>query len=89
MENLENDPLWRLAARRAGFKRNLVSYVIVNLFLIGVWYFTIGKTGGHFWPIWPILGWGLGVVMQYIGVYRSDSFFSVEEEYKKIKAGNK
>ncbi len=89
MEHLENDPLWRQAARIAAFKRNLASYFIVNLFLIGVWYFTNGKNGGHFWPIWPILGWGLGVVMQYIGVYHTNSFFSVDKEYRKLKSEEK
>jgi 2TM domain len=89
MENIENDPLWRLAERRAAFKRNLASYVIVNLFLIGVWYFTVGKAGGHFWPIWPILGWGLGVLLQYAGVYHNGSVFSVEKEYEKLRSQNK
>ena len=33
-------------------------YILVNLMLIGIW----AATGaGYFWPIWPILGWGIGV----------------------------
>ena len=33
-------------------------YVAVNVFLIAVWALT---GGGYFWPIWVILGWGLGL----------------------------
>ena len=33
-------------------------YASVNLFLIAVWAVT---GGGYFWPIWVILGWGVGL----------------------------
>jgi hypothetical protein len=37
----------------------LAAFVAVNLMLIVIW----AATGaGYFWPIWPILGWGLGLV---------------------------
>jgi eukaryotic-like serine/threonine-protein kinase len=39
-------------------KIHLTLYLVVNVFLIGVWA-AIG--GGYFWPMWPILGWGLAV----------------------------
>jgi class 3 adenylate cyclase len=37
---------------------HLTVYVAVNLFLIAIW---AASGGGYFWPIWPILGWGIGV----------------------------
>jgi hypothetical protein len=40
-------------------RAHLVAYVAVNLALIAVWALT---GAGYFWPIWPLLGWGLGVV---------------------------
>ncbi len=40
------------------FKTHLTLYLLVNLFLIGIW---AASGGGSFWPIWVILGWGLGV----------------------------
>ena len=43
---------------RQSFKIHLTFYVLVNLFLIGVW---AASGGGYFWPVWSILGWGLGV----------------------------
>ena len=76
--------LWQTARRRASFKRSLLVYCMVNIFLIGVWYFTSGRHT-YFWPIWPILGWGIGIGFQYAAAYHGNSPFSVEEEYEKLK----
>jgi Domain of unknown function (DUF1707)/2TM domain len=49
------------APQRAPRRRRpeLAAFVAVNLMLIVIW----AATGaGYFWPIWPILGWGLGLV---------------------------
>jgi 2TM domain len=43
--------------RRRGFGGDVVAYVVVNLVLIGVWYFATGH--GYFWPGWVLLGWGV------------------------------
>jgi class 3 adenylate cyclase len=40
------------------FKIHLTLYVLVNAFLIGIW---AASGGGYFWPVWAILGWGIGV----------------------------
>jgi class 3 adenylate cyclase len=40
------------------FKIHVAIYVPVNLLFIGIW---AAAGGGYFWPIWPILGWGLAV----------------------------
>jgi class 3 adenylate cyclase len=48
--------------RRSGLETSvrihLTTYLVVNLLLIGIW---AASGGGYFWPIWPILGWGIGV----------------------------
>jgi class 3 adenylate cyclase len=33
-------------------------YVVVNVMLVAIW---AASGGGYFWPIWPILGWGIGL----------------------------
>jgi class 3 adenylate cyclase len=33
-------------------------YLVVNVMLIGIW---AAAGAGYFWPIWPILGWGIGL----------------------------
>ncbi len=35
------------------------AYVGVSLMLVAIWALT---GAGYFWPIWPMLGWGVGVV---------------------------
>jgi class 3 adenylate cyclase len=48
--------------RRSGletsFRIHLTVFILVNLMLIGIW---AASGGGYFWPVWPILGWGIGV----------------------------
>lgn len=38
---------------------HLIAYVTVNLLIVGIWWVTTSP--GFFWPIFPILGWGIGV----------------------------
>jgi hypothetical protein len=55
----------RLQTRR-DFGSHLVSYVVVNAFLIGVWAVT---GGGYFWPVWVIACWGMGLVLHAWDVF--------------------
>ena len=46
-------------ARRRTLRPEVVAYLAVNLLLIVIW----AATGaGYFWPIWPLLGWGVGLM---------------------------
>ena len=49
----------RLQSRR-DLSAHAVVYVVVNLFLIGMWALT-GR--GYFWPGWIIGGWGIGLAL--------------------------
>ena len=49
----------RVQSRR-DFGTHLVTYVVVNAFLVLVWAVT---GAGYFWPIWVIGGWGVGLVL--------------------------
>lgn len=40
------------------FYTDVLIYGAVNLGLIGIWAIS---GGGYFWPIWVIIGWGLGL----------------------------
>jgi eukaryotic-like serine/threonine-protein kinase len=40
------------------FKTHLTFYLLVNVLLIGI---GAASGGGYFWPVWPILGWGIAV----------------------------
>jgi class 3 adenylate cyclase len=47
-----------LRVLRQSVKIHLTFYLLVNVLLIGIW---AASGGGYFWPVWPILGWGIGV----------------------------
>jgi hypothetical protein len=65
------EELRQLAIRRLKKKRDfaahLVSYFVINAFLVGIWYFVAGR--GYFWPGWVLLGWGIGLVLNAWDVY--------------------
>ena len=65
----------RIRAKRA-FELHATVYVAVNLLLIAIWALTGPGYANHrhgsesdFWPIWPILGWGVGLAAHYWTVF--------------------
>jgi len=58
----------RLKAKRE-FWQHLVVYVLVNALLIVVWWVT-GNGDSHFWPLWPLLGWGIGLALHAWDTFR-------------------
>jgi hypothetical protein len=44
----------------------VAAYVIVNSMLVVIWALS---SGGYFWPIWPIVGWGIGLAFNAWAVY--------------------
>ena len=83
-EQQKDEQLWQIAQARASFRKSLFSYVILNAFFTGIWFFTSGP-GSHFWPIWGMLGWGIGLAFQYYAAYNSQGDSSVQQEYEKLK----
>ncbi|RAV18027.1 hypothetical protein DQP55_00595 [Mycolicibacterium sp. GF69] len=60
-----HDPRRRAARRRAvrrSVQFHLAGYVAGCLLMLGIW-LTVGLSAGawYFWPVWPIMGWGIGV----------------------------
>lgn len=52
--------------RRLGFRVHLMSYVVVQLMLVATWWLT--SNGGEVmpWFVFPLFGWGIGVVAHYV-----------------------
>ena len=84
----KDDILWHLAKKRAGFKKHLISYVIVNSFLWTVW-FASGREYDQNdylpWPVWVMLWWGVGLAFNYVNAYVVNTKDSIEKEYQKLK----
>ena len=58
--------------KRRDFSGHVLVYVLVNTFLVVIWILT--DAHGFFWPAFPMVGWGIGVVMNAWDVYRNDDF---------------
>jgi len=58
-QDLRDRAIARLKEKR-DFGVHLFVYLVVNSFLIGIWAFT---GAGYFWPVWPMLGWGVPLML--------------------------
>ena len=88
MPNEKDTPLWRIAQKRASFRRNLYSYVVVNCFFWAIWWFTYGSTHGlkgYPWPVWIMLAWGIALAFQYFNAYHGNKEELAEKEYERLK----
>ncbi|HJU97602.1 MAG TPA: 2TM domain-containing protein [Jiangellaceae bacterium] len=65
--------------KQRDFKGHLLVYALVNAFLVLIWAMT--NPDGFFWPVFPIVGWGIGVVLNAWDVYQDDEF--ADEEIRK------
>lgn len=67
-KELRQQAMQRLRAK-AAFRKHLVVYLAVNTFLVLIW----AITGiGFFWPVFPIVGWGIGVAVNAWEVFGPD-----------------
>jgi hypothetical protein len=64
-QELREQAITQLKKKR-DFRTHIFIYVLVNAMLVVIW----AATGaGLFWPIFPILGWGIGVAANAWDVY--------------------
>ena len=70
-DTLRERAIKRLKKRRDFFGHLLV-YVLVNGFLVVIW--AVTDIHGFFWPIFPIVGWGIAVVLNAWDAFRNDEF---------------
>jgi 2TM domain len=73
----------RRVQNRRDFSAHLVTYVVVNAFLILIWAVT---GAGYFWPIWVLAGWGIGLVLHYWDAFvrRPVTEADVDEEVSRL-----
>lgn len=83
-ERLREVALVRLRKRRE-FRLHLTAYIAVNTLLVLVWAHTDHQV---FWPIFPLLGWGIG-----LGVHAWDTYGrrpigedEVQREIERLRA---
>ncbi len=81
-----DEKLWKAARKRVEFKKHLLVYAIVNIFLWGMWAFGGLKRGDYSfpWPVFVTMGWGIGIIFNYIGAYSGLKDSLTEREYQKL-----
>jgi hypothetical protein len=85
-----DDEIRRLAIRRAdmrlAFRSHLTAYAIVNAGLVAIYIMT--SFGHYFWPIWPMMGWGIGLAAHGVTVYMDGEGLRdrmIQEELEKLR----
>lgn len=81
---LREQAVKRLKKRR-DFRGHLLVYTLVNAFLVVIW--AVTSSGGFFWPIFLIVGWGIGVIMNAWDVYFGEDFSEddIEKEIEHLQ----
>lgn len=66
------------------FRQHLAIYLLVNAALTFIWFIT--NSGGYFWPIWPMFGWGIGIVAHAYQAYGTKPLGedAIEREMKHL-----
>jgi hypothetical protein len=87
-----NDLRSRAEARvkaREDFRIHLLVYVLVNALLWAIWFFN-GANLASPWPIFPLLGWGIGLAVHWWTTYGRDETrreAEIEEEMRRMQGG--
>jgi len=84
---MSEDEIRKIAHERVkakkGFYSHLTVYVLVNLMLVAIWYFT---GAGYFWPMWVILFWGIGLIFNAVTTFsRHDISWETKEIEKEVE----
>lgn len=60
----------RLATARRGVQVHLIAYLAMSLLTVMIWLVVALTVGAwYFWPVWPILGAGIGLMSHAIPVH--------------------
>jgi len=84
---LRDIALRRLKKRR-DFHTHVVVYIVVNGFLWALWAVFSITSGWTFpWPVFPLLGWGIGLALNAWDVYgrREITIADVDREAEKLR----
>ena len=89
-QNLSEEQIYEEAKKRVeekkGFYIHLTVYIVVNIGLVLLWAFAADR--GFPWCVFPLGGWGIGLLFHYLGVFvfegKSDRA-AIEKEAEKIR----
>lgn len=62
LDEVERKQALKRLQQKREFRTHLTVYWLVMTLLVAIWLLT-GGWGSYFWPVWPMLGWGLAVAI--------------------------
>ena len=65
-----------------GFYTHLITFVLVNAFLIAL---NLWKSPNHLWFFWSLLGWGIGLTSHAFNVFGKRRFLGEKWEARRMK----
>jgi hypothetical protein len=71
-EQVLRDRAVKQLKKRRDFYSHLVVYVLFNAFLVVIW--AVTGPHGFFWPVFLIVAWGIGLVLNAWDVYGRPDF---------------
>ena len=88
-DTLRVQALERLNKKRE-FRVHVLVFTLVNAFLWLIWGVVYATTGVWFpWPVFPLFGWGIGLVLHAWDTYRRRPFSAseIERELTRLQGG--
>ncbi len=85
-DDLRERAIKRIKKRR-DFHGHLIAYVTVNAFLVLIW--AVTDVHGFFWPLFPLAGWGVGLVLNAWDVWHSEGLEEdrIQREMRRMRSG--
>lgn len=81
-----------MAKARVSFRGHAMAYALVNALFVVVWWTNApgapslrDDSDSYFWPVWPLLGWGIGLAFHAYGAYGRRPG-ALEREEAKLRA---
>jgi hypothetical protein len=70
--------------RKRALQAHALAYFTVNMFLFGFWFVT--TPGGFYWPVFPLLGWGIGMAFHVWDVFSPTNLSEdrIEREMRRL-----
>ncbi|MGA1866217.1 MAG: 2TM domain-containing protein [Thermoplasmatota archaeon] len=83
---MRNDEMEKSIRKRVrnirDFYTHAVVYLVVNILLVVIWYFT---GSGFPWFIFPLCGWGIGLFFHWYSVFVEEGILGKKWEDRKVE----
>lgn len=72
----------RRIARLRAFYQHLMLFAVVNAGLLAI---NLLASPGRLWFFWPLLGWGIWLVLHAMGTFGAERWLGAEWEERKLR----